>query len=140
MSASAATTYRYCGRLFTADQMEQIRDLIASDPKRNRLQLSRLVCDQLGWFMANGRRKEMSCRVAMLRMHRDGLIRLPPPQKGNGNGQRNGELEKLKDLRTLIIGQQSGRKLSATTVETLKKWIQDGGMLIGVRDHRLLEA
>ena len=87
MSDSAVTTYRYCGRLFTADQIQQIRALIASKPKRNRAQLSRLVCDQLEWFTANGRRKEMSCRVAMLRMHREGLIRLPAPQKGNGNGR-----------------------------------------------------
>ena len=86
MSDSSATTHRYCGRLFTADEMEQIRALIAFEPKRNRAQLSRLACDQLGWLTTNGRRKEMSCRVAMLRMHRDGLIRLPPPQKGNANG------------------------------------------------------
>ncbi len=88
MTDAAASTYRYCGRLFTAEQIEQIRVLIASEPKRNRVQLSRLVCDQLGWFTANGRCKEMSCRVAMLRMDRDGLIRLPPPQKGNGNGRQ----------------------------------------------------
>ena len=87
MSDSGATTHRYCGRLFTADEMEQIRGLIRSEPERNRAQLSRLVCDQLGWFTPNGRRKEMSCRVAMLRMHRNGLICLPPPQKGNGNGR-----------------------------------------------------
>ena len=87
MSDPAATTLRYCGRMFTADQVEQIRALIASEPEHNRAQLSRLVCDQLGWFASNGRRKEMSCRVAMLRMHRDGLIRLPPPEKSNGNGR-----------------------------------------------------
>ena len=87
MSDSAATTYRYCGRLFTADEMEAIRAMIGAHPKRNRVQLSRQVCDQFGWLTVNGRRKEMSCRVAMLRMERDGLIRLPPPQKGNGNGR-----------------------------------------------------
>ena len=97
MSDLAATPYRYCGRLFTADQIEQIRALIASDPKRNRAQLSRLVCDQLGWFTANGQRKGMSCRVAMLRMHRDGLIRLPPPQKGNGNGRHRPRLTAASD-------------------------------------------
>ena len=87
MSGSAAPPHRYCGRLFTADEMAQIRALIASEPKRNRAQLSRLVCDQLGWFTPNRRRKEMSCRVAMLRMHRDGLIGLPAPERSNGNGR-----------------------------------------------------
>jgi hypothetical protein len=36
---------------------------------------------------ADGRLKDMSCRVAMLRMQEDGLIRLPPPRNGNGNGR-----------------------------------------------------
>ena len=31
--------------------------------------------------------KEMSCRLALLRMQRDGLIELPPPRNGNGNGR-----------------------------------------------------
>ncbi|HUT94125.1 MAG TPA: hypothetical protein VMY37_31985, partial [Thermoguttaceae bacterium] len=79
---------RYCGRDFTADEMDQIRHLIASDPQRNRAQLSRLVCDRLGWLRPDGRRKDMSCRVAMIRMERDGLITLPPPQKRNGNGRQ----------------------------------------------------
>lgn len=30
----------------------------------------------------------MSCRVAMIRMHKDGLIQLPPPRSKNGNGKR----------------------------------------------------
>ena len=95
----ADTTYRYCGRIFTADQMQQIRDLIASDPKRNRLALSRVVCQTLHWLRPDGRLKEMSCRVAMLRMERDGLISLPPPQKGNGNGRNRPRLTAASEPR-----------------------------------------
>jgi len=29
----------------------------------------------------------MSCRVALLRMEKDGLIKLPPPRRKNGNGK-----------------------------------------------------
>jgi len=90
---------RYCGRTFTAEDLDRIRDLIASDPRLNRAQLSRLVCDQLGWHRRDGRRKEMSCRVAMLRMHRDGLIALPLPQKGNGNGHCRPRLTRASDPR-----------------------------------------
>jgi len=97
MSDSSATTHRYCGRLFTADQMKQIRALIASDPERNGAQLSRLVCDQLGWLTLSGRHKEMSCRVAMLRMHRDGLIRLPASQKGNAYGRHRPRATAVSD-------------------------------------------
>ncbi len=77
---------RYSGRLFTLEEIERIRQMIASNPKANRLKLSRMVCDEFSWLRPDGRRKDMSCRVAMLKMDRDGLIELPPPQKRNGNG------------------------------------------------------
>ncbi len=78
---------RYCGRDFTSADLNLIRQLIAEVPRRNRAQLSRVVCERLSWSKPDGGLKEMSCRVAMLRMHRDGLITLPEPRNGNGNGQ-----------------------------------------------------
>ena len=33
------------------------------------------------WLKPDGKLKDMSCRVAMLRMHNDGRIRLPPPTR-----------------------------------------------------------
>ena len=77
----------YCGRTFESTQIELIRTLIADHPQLNRAQLSRLVCEALQWEDANGRSKQMSCRVALLRMQEDGLIELPPPQNGNGNAR-----------------------------------------------------
>ena len=91
------SSVRYCGRSFTAEELNRIRQLIASEPKRNRLQLSRLVCDELAWLRPDGRPKEMSCRVAMLRMQRDGLITLPAPQKRNGNGRTRPALTSASD-------------------------------------------
>lgn len=79
---------RYCGRDFTTDEMDAIGRIIADNPGANRADLSRLVCREFRWLKPDGKLKQMSCRVAMLRMHRDGLIRLPPPLKGNGNGKR----------------------------------------------------
>lgn len=84
---SAKVPLRYCGRQFTAEEIDLIRELIASEAKPHRAELSRVVCDELGWLCANGRRKDMSCRVAMLRMEKDGLITLPPPLTVNGNGR-----------------------------------------------------
>jgi len=81
------TAVRYCGRLFSVEEIDWIRRLIDSKPALNRAALSRGVCQKLGWLTLDGRSKQMSCRVAMLRMQRDGLIKLPPPQKGNGNGR-----------------------------------------------------
>ena len=79
---------RYCGRSFGASEIETLRRLIAEHPTSNRARLSRLVCEALDWRRSDGRLKDMSCRVAMLRMQNDGLIQLPPPQNGNNNGRR----------------------------------------------------
>ncbi|HDM76052.1 MAG TPA: DUF4338 domain-containing protein [Deltaproteobacteria bacterium] len=70
---------RYCGRDFTPKEIEQIRSLIKQNPEFNRMRLSKEVCRMLGWLKPDGKLKDMSCRVAMLRMQKDGLIVLPPP-------------------------------------------------------------
>ena len=78
---------RYCGRDFTPKELEQIGSLIKHNPEFNRTRLSREVCQMLQWLKPDGKLKDMSCRVAMLRMEKDGLIRLPsatqtfPPAK-----------------------------------------------------------
>ncbi len=71
---------RYCGRDFHAEDIALIRQLIAEDPARTRAELSRLTCRALHWHKPDGGLKDMSARVAMLRMHADGLIVLPPPR------------------------------------------------------------
>jgi hypothetical protein len=71
---------RYCGRTFTADEIEWLRTLIGEDPTLTRADLSRLACRQFNWLKADGGLKQMSARVAMLRMHEDALIELPPPR------------------------------------------------------------
>lgn len=78
---------RYCGREFSPSELSRIQGLIAEHPGANRARLSRLVCEQLGWRRPGGRLKEMSCRVAMLRMQDDGLLELPAPRNGNNNGK-----------------------------------------------------
>lgn len=74
-------TLRVCGRPFTDADLELIRQLSAQDHSLTRAALSRQVCDRLGWFRPDGRRKDMSCRVALLKLERLGLIVLPAPTK-----------------------------------------------------------
>jgi len=74
------TVYRYCGRDFDVDEMALINRLISDHPNHCRAELSRLICEALHWYKADGGLKAMSARVAMLRMQDDGLITLPPPR------------------------------------------------------------
>lgn len=72
---------RYCGRDFCDKELAHIRQLIADNPNAHRAELSRQVCRMLAWYKADGGLKDMSCRVAMLRMHEDKIICLPPPRR-----------------------------------------------------------
>lgn len=71
---------RYCGKDFNKHNLDIIRLLISENPSCSRAELSRLTCQALHWFKVDGGLKEMSCRVAMLRMQDDGIIKLPPPR------------------------------------------------------------
>ena len=82
-----AKSRRYCGRDFTPRDMRIIRKTISEDPGRSRFQISKIVCESLGWFKPDGGLKDMSCRVALLRLQNDGLIQLPPPRNRGRSGK-----------------------------------------------------
>ncbi len=82
---------RYCGREFTEKERDLIYNLISTG--LNRQKLSRMFCEQVGWRKPDGGLKEMSCKVAFLKMHRDGHIVLPPPTK-----PANNHLKKPKEV------------------------------------------
>ena len=77
--------HRYCGKDFTAQKIETVRAIVAQDPENSRTKISQLVCEALQWRKPDGKYKEMSCRVSMLRMCKSGLISLPPSRGLNGN-------------------------------------------------------
>ena len=98
-----------------------IRELIASNPQLNRNVLSGLVCDRLGWLRPDGRRKDMSCRVAMLRMHRDGRITLPPPRKPTGGRKPPPRLTAASAPReTLTVSEPALREIALHPIEDRK--------------------
>lgn len=90
---------RYCGRELSGADLAQIRELLELRPALGRVALSRRVCQDLGWLNALGQPKEMSARVALLRMEQDGLIQLPAPLSQNGRGQRRFQLSSASDPR-----------------------------------------
>ncbi len=83
LSRHLVSEHRYCGRTFTDAEVCLIVRLCRELPTR--VAIARRLCEELDWRSPNGRAKDMSARVALLRMERDGLVRLPPPTKGNGN-------------------------------------------------------
>ena len=79
-------TVRYCGRYFTPAELDLIQGLIKAQPTREAI--ARAMCAELNWIKPDGLPKVMSAKVVLLRMHRDGLIVLPPPKSKNSNVRR----------------------------------------------------
>ena len=65
------------GRVFAPELMERIREAQRAHPQWTRCRLAREVCQWMDWRSAVGRLKEMSCRKALLKLHRQGRIPLP---------------------------------------------------------------
>jgi hypothetical protein len=78
---------KLCGRPLSAADLESIRAAVREADPPQRAEIARRVCRALNWVDVQGRPKLMSCRVGLLRLHRAGLIALPAPRNGNGNGR-----------------------------------------------------
>ena len=79
---------RICGREFGSYEIGIIEEEIRKANPVFREEIARQVCERLSWYDRLGRKKIMSCKVALLRLDRLGLIKLPPPRNRNGNGKR----------------------------------------------------
>ena len=71
------SAFRYRSQVFTAPQVEFIRQLIAEHPGITRRRHSLLLCEAWGWKQSNGAPRDMVCRGLLLSLHRAGHIALP---------------------------------------------------------------
>lgn len=78
----------YCGREFSPADIQTINRLMQDDPRLRRTALSRTLCELFEWRKPNGELKDMTCRVALLRMQADGLITLPPSAQRSTSPRR----------------------------------------------------
>ncbi|OGF62892.1 MAG: hypothetical protein A2Y62_04265 [Candidatus Fischerbacteria bacterium RBG_13_37_8] len=65
------------GRLFTAEEIEQIKNIIKENWAGGRNQIAKIVCERINWRQINGRIKKVSCLEALRRMQQRGIIELP---------------------------------------------------------------
>ena len=90
---------RYCGRNFSQAELTWLKELIADKPELTRKDLSVHFCRDVGWLKPDGGLKDMSCRVAMLKMEKDGHLVLPPPRRKHFKPHRK--------IRTLLAVEQA---------------------------------
>ena len=68
---------RKSGQIFSDEILARIGELVAQQPDISRRQLSLRVCEWMDWRNTAGKLQEMSCRKALLHLHRAQAIRLP---------------------------------------------------------------
>lgn len=109
------------GKNFTTEIIEKIGTIIEQAPDISRRQLSLRVCEMLGWRNASGKLQDMSCRKALLQLHRSKIIELPELKRQYAFQQPTREIDpppitpiqgSLKDLGKLKLVEVKRGKLS----------------------------
>jgi len=143
---------RICGQEFSDKICDRIRATVESEPTITRRALSLRVCEWLNWKSPNGKLKEMSCRVALLKLHREGYLSLPEPGFRNWTGvQRERctfpEIELLRcRLKTLgeiklVLVESKNRLLSRLWNDLMATYHYLGaGPLCGAQVRYLIES
>ena len=118
-STRAPGSARFSGRDFTGEELAAIRSWLAP-AKLCREQLARRVCQEFGWLNPQGKLKTMSCKVALLRMERAGLIVLPPPLNPSPNRRTKPGAEFLLPLpeSPLALSAKQLRQVRLEVVQT----------------------
>jgi Domain of unknown function (DUF4338)/Transposase Tn5 dimerisation domain/Transposase DNA-binding len=134
------------GQQFSAAVIERLQRTCEEEPGLSRTALSRRVCAWLEWRAPNGRWKEMSCRVALGRLERAGMLHRPrgegfvvPPRRWSWPGARAekaaGErcLQDLQPIEVVPVGSAESR-LARTWNELLERYHPHGaGPLCGAQ-------
>jgi hypothetical protein len=121
MSVTKLFTYR--NRIVTSEDVNFLVEIIVDNPKESRRALSIRVCRDWNWVQANGALKDGVCRGLMLKLHREGHIKLPPRKRPFTGGRQSKqrinktEIDKtsifstVKDLQPIEIRQVRRTKL-----------------------------
>jgi len=69
------------GQYFPKSILGRIQETVQKEPSISQRELSRRICEWLNWRSPNGRLKDMSCRKALVKLAKCGLLDLPQREK-----------------------------------------------------------
>ena len=110
-----------CGQRFSDETIRRIQTRVDREPELTRSGLSREVCLWLDWRTKKGKLKQVSCRVALVKLERKGVLRLPSARSFANKGvvrpkvRRTvevpwaGKLDKLQPIELILIGSAGSR-------------------------------
>ncbi len=77
----AEQVYQIRGRIIDQNDLNTIRSIVSTHWNQGRSAISRILCNQWGWYQANGNLKDRACRVMLLKLEEKGEIILPPRKR-----------------------------------------------------------
>ncbi len=77
------TPIRLCGRVFTVQLIQHLKEMLDRQPDCPYKILAREVCEHLQWCAPDGRLCLSSAKVALHKLHDRGLLRLPSSDKSH---------------------------------------------------------
>jgi len=86
----------FCGRTFTAQEVELMRGVAHDYAGLGVTEIARTVCELLEWTRPNGRLKNHECRQLLERLAAEGVLRLPALRKLGGRGPRRVDTSQLR--------------------------------------------
>ena len=107
------------GRLLNEADIQYVRDLRRENPQWTRRQLSDRLVERWQWYNEAGRAKDMAARSLLLKLQARGLIDLPAPRNGNGNGQRRAQAPRLIQG-DLLSSEEQSIACSLSTLQPLR--------------------
>jgi hypothetical protein len=84
---TARDNHRFCGRVFTREELSLIQEVVETCVGISRTELSYTVCELLEWRRANGGLKGPECLGLLERLEDQGFLKLPESQQ---TGPRKG--------------------------------------------------
>ena len=144
-----------CGQEFSRETILRIQSAIDREPELTRAGLSRRVCEWLEWRTGKGKLKQVSCRVALLKLDQQGEIRLPAAQAFAGRNnpryrerapaeelerQWKGRLEKFQPIQLIRIGSADSRASAEWNQMMRRHHYLGSGPLCGAQIRYLVQS
>jgi Druantia protein DruA len=143
------------GRRLQAQDLEEVRQLIAAHPDWSRRRISQQLCVQWNWRNQAGQCKDMAARTLLVKLQQRGLLTLPLRRQTPGNRMRRGRivprqwdqtpieggLAEREGLRVEEVSQQrSGREELAAALEQFHYLGSSGGTVGENLQYRVSEG
>lgn len=116
------------GRIFTSQELRDIREIVNRHQAEGRTAISRYVCMSLDWRQPNGWLKDRACREALRILEARGYFRLPPSKVKKKKGEPRRKLSFIdrldrSPLRSVDFSGVTLKQVKGTKEEEFWNWL-----------------